>query len=532
MGTIIDLTTNLRKKTTEEETFLRSHFDTEIIHLQSFDNFYSLMDRLNQRDAAGQSSHRLLLVWPVRGRILEIPIEFGRLRGWAVRNQYEIALVIPDNAVKMKMAAEQGLPAFKSVREAGEKEWLTSEESSLTIGEEPERIRKLAILKKDVEQTEKPQASFGIRFLFFLLALAACFAVLYAVFPQARVEITPYLTRKSINMNIWTDERLDAPTLAGGIPLIEKRFTLNLSASVPTTGSVQAEPGLAVGEISVRNTCDRIYASSAGVRVGTDEDFANGINFITLEDATLTPGEERIIHIEAETGGIQGNLPAGSIRFAEYPKSICWVVSQARPTSGGTSGRYQAPSDNDILEVRKQIDEQIQPAAAEALKNDPESGDLIALGEVSIASVKNVQTSPDIGYASETYSMKETVVVSWQTVRKSDMEAIVRGQSSRMSMEVHDFIGYEILAGPQEENGLMTWSVRADYLVYEPQTNPEALQIMLRGKTLSQAASILNSLKHIKSTSITILPSRLKRMPLAAQNIRVIIHPATEAEEK
>ena len=44
-------------------------------------------------------------------------MEFGRLRGWAVRNQYEIAMVIPGNPVKLDMAKKQGLPSFRTIAE-------------------------------------------------------------------------------------------------------------------------------------------------------------------------------------------------------------------------------------------------------------------------------------------------------------------------------------------------------------------------------------------------------------------------------
>ena len=55
---------------------------------------------------------------------------------------------------------------------------------------------------------------------------------------------------------------------------------------------------------------------------------------------------------------------------------------------------------------------------------------------------------------------------------------------------------------------------------------------MLRGKTLEQADSILKTLDHVKSSKITLLPSILKRMPLTAQNIKVIIYPAVEVEKE
>ena len=529
MGTIIDLTTPLNKRTTDEEIFSRAHFDVEIIKLQGFDNFYSLMDRLHQRDVSGQGSQRMLLVWPPRGRILETPMEFGRLRAWAVRNDYEIALVIPGDDVSLNMAKEQGLPAFKSIREANEAKWKPLDELP-EIGEPAERVRNLALLRKDIEQSQRPKTPLGIRLLFFLLALAAIALALYAVIPHARVDITPYLTRKSINMTIWTDDRLDTPTLAGGIPTVEKRLELTLTAVVPASGQVKIESGIAVGEITVRNTCDRIYASSAGVQVGTSEDFEQGINFVTLDDAILDPGEERTLRIEAVSGGAAWNLPAESIRFAEYPKNLCWEVQQPKPTANGSEGVYAAPNDADRLAARENIAAQVKEAALAALANDPEGADLMPLGEPVVTAIKQEQIQPDTGFASETLTLRQTMDVSIRSVRRSDMESIIRGQSARMNLQAAGMTGYEILSGPREENGLSTWSIRADYLVYEPQTNEEALQIMLRGKTLAQARAILDTLEHIKTYSITMLPEKMKLLPLAAQNIRVTIHPAVEAE--
>ena len=529
MGKIIDLTTQLNKRTTEEELFSRSHYDVEIIKLQGYDNFYSLMDRLHQRDASGQGAVRMLLVWPPRGRVLETPMEFGRLRAWAVRNHYETALLIPGDEVSLKMAKEQGLPAFRNFQEAGEKKWARPEKLP-SAGDPAERIRKLALLRKDLEHAQRPKIPFAVRLLFFVLTVLVLCTAFYAVIPQARVDITPYLTRKGVNMTIWTDDRLDMPTLAGGIPTIEKKFDLDLTVEVPSSGQVKIESGIAVGQILVRNTCDRIYPSSAGVLVGTAEDFEQGINFVTLDDVTLDPGEERTVRIEAVSGGTAWNLPAGAVRYAEYPKSLCWEVRQNQPTAGGSSGIYASPNDADRAAARESISAQIARAAQNALANDPEGQDLLMLGEPVVRAVRQEQMQPDLGFASDILTLRQSLEVSVKAVRRSDMESIIRGQSARMDLQVAGFVGYEILSGPREENGLSLWSIRADYLVYEPETNEEALQIMLRGKTLPQARSVLNTLHHVKTYSITLLPSALKQMPIAAQNIRVVIHPAVEEE--
>lgn len=527
MGTIIDLSKPpVKTDSAEDSRFL---FDTEVIRLQNYDNFYSLMDRLNQKDASGQCSARIILVWPLHGRVLETPTEFGRLRGWSARHGYQTAVVISHDAVSLKMAEEQGLPAFSDLKEAENSQWHIGKDTP-AIPEESEWIRDITMLRKELEHAESPHTPLGIRLLFFLLALGALAAAAYAVLPRARVDITPYLIRKTVNMTIWTDDRLDTVTMGGGIPTIEKKISLNLSTSVPASGQVRVEPGLAVGEVIIKNTCDRVSRATAGAVLSTEEDTENGILFTTLDSIALEPGQEQTVRIAAAEGGSGGNLPAGSIRYASYPQSACWEVRQEKATASGTSGIYPAPTDADRAAARQNIKAMIPEAAAEALRNDPEGKDLLPLGEPVISSIKQEQYSPEIGFASGELSLRMMLEVTLRTVRRSDMEAIIRGQSARLNMQTPQLTGYEILSGPTEENGLTRWSVEAEYLAYEPETNEEALQIMLRGKTLSQAHSILNTLEHVKSGNITLLPSGLKRMPLAAQNIRVIIHPAVEAE--
>ncbi len=526
MGTIIDLSKPPLRSNAEDS----SRVDTEIIRLQNYDNFYSLMDRLNQRDASGECPPRILLVWPVRGKVLDSPADFGRVRGWAVRNGYQIAMVIRKDDVHLKMAREQGIPGFSSLEKAQASEWeMTTEYPE--IKEQAERDRRLVLLKEDAGQAQTSESSFGTRLFFFLLAIAALAAAACVIFPRAKVEITPYLTRKSVDMSIWTDDRLDTVTVGGGIPTIEKKLEFTLQSVIPSTGEVRIQTGIAIGEIVVKNTCDRSYPSSAGVEVGTEEEVENGIRFITLDDVNLSPGEERTVRIEAVNGGERANLPAGSIRYAAYPKNLCWDVRQEKATHGGTEGIYAAPSETDRIRAKQDIEDQIPGAVAEALLADPEGADLLPLGDPVITAVKQEQSMPDTGFASSTYTLRETLEVTVRTVRRSDMEAIIRGQSARLNTQVAGLTGYEIISGPTMENGLSRWAVRAEYLVYEPDTNEEALQIMLRGKTLAQAQTILDTLKHVKSASITLLPASLTRMPLAAQNIHVIINTAVEAEE-
>ena len=530
MGTIIDLSAPKQKENTYENGFPYDPFDTDIIHLQNFDNFYSLIDRLNQRDASGQNSSRILLVWPSRGKILESSTEFRRLRGWALRNHYEIGLVISSDSVKQNMAKDQGFPVFHSIQEAGNTNWKFIP-AFPPVEEQADRARRLVSLKKDIEQSHASKAPAGLRFLAFLCAIAVLIFTLYFILPQAKIEIIPYLSSRSIKMVIRTDENLESPNLTGGIPVTEKRYDFTLSATVPTTGQVVTEPGVAVGSVTIRNTCDRIYYAPSGTVVGTNENTEAGITFFTLEDLTLNPNEEQIVRIEASESGMSGNLAAGSIQYAAYPHSLCWSVRQEQSTTGGTSGIYPAAADEDIITAQNMIDAQIQEASASALAREPESTDLMPIGETTVIAIKKKQMDPEMGFAADTLTLKETIEVSIHTVRKSHMEAIVRGQIGRIGEKNTILTGYEILSGPDEDNGVQTWTIKADYLVDEPETNEEALQIMLRGKTMQQAHSILDTLKHIQSYNIKILPSFLNHIPLASQNIHVIIHPAVETEK-
>ena len=168
MGTMIDLSKAPKKTATAEEAFSRSHPDTEIIHLQNYDNFYSLMDRLHQRDMSGQGCRQFLLIWPAVSRVLETPTEFGKLRGWCLRHGYQAALIIPKDDVSRIMAAEQGLPAFSTIAEAGKADWEIRD-SLPEADEDAERVRRLMVLKKDHEQSLPVPLSFGSRLLIRLM---------------------------------------------------------------------------------------------------------------------------------------------------------------------------------------------------------------------------------------------------------------------------------------------------------------------------------------------------------------------------
>lgn len=507
----------------------RSRFDTEVIRLQNFDNFYSLMDKLHQRDEAREIQNRTILVWPHIGRVLDAQTDFGRLRGWAARHHHAIALVIPKNDLLTSMAKEQGLPVFSSLKDADSAEW-DAPEAPAPAEDETARTQRLIRLRTDIERSRPTEAPLGTRLLFFFLALASIAAALFAVLPQVRVELTPYYTKRTVTMSIWTDDSLSAVTLTGGIPTVEKVFTLDLSAKVPASGVLAAESPIAVGTVRVTNTCEQTSTADAGVILSTEEDADAGIQFETIGMVSIPAGASVNIRVEAVNGGSAGNVPAGSIRYAQYPESRCWQVEQPNDMSGGSDGIYASPIEADRDRAAQEIRDRIPEAVAEAMAADPESAALILLSEPTSVDVVRETVSPGYGYVSDTLTLKQTLEVRVKAVYRSDMEALITAQSRRLNAQTAGLTDWRILAGPIERNGLTVWDVSAEYLVYEPETNEEALQMMLRGKTRAQAAAILEGLEHIKSYRISTLPSWLPLMPLAAQNIEVRILPATEVE--
>ena len=131
------------------------------------------------------------------------------------------------------------------------------------------------------------------------------------------------------------------------------------------------------------------------------------------------------------------------------------------------------------------------------------------------------------------YAIEEDAEVRIVTLKDKEGLDILRHTCSHVLAQAVKTVypTCSLAIGPTVENGLTRWVIEAEYLVYEPETNEEALQIMLRGKTIPQARTILNTLEHVKETKITLLPSWMPQMPLAAQNIRVIINTAAEEEK-
>lgn len=488
-------------------------FGTTIIRLNNFDNRDSLMDKVRQVLTSEKCPPRILLIWPPRGRVLNDAVDLALVKKLISDYGCQLAIASESEGIRA-MAEELEIPVFEDADTAPSSGWAMRrglprpEERSI-------RELRLANLRDQASSVQQhiPERKWEI--FFFFAALASCLLAAFAVFPSAEVSVSPIYTHETADITMWTNDTLKSATLTGGVPSSEETYTLTLSATVPTTGSVETAGNLAVGTIRVRNACDARKGSEAGVELYTDQ----GIVFRTLDDLLLDPGAETILRIEAVEPGSSGNLEAGSIRTAEYPQSICWDVFQEEPTHDGMDGIRPAPSEADYETAAGLIREQVQNEAPALLSGNT---DILPVGDAVITKIIEETMTPEYGYAADEVTLTQTLSVSVPVVKIADSDQIIREMLRGEDNEVV-VITTQLLSAPSKEGDRVTWKVSADRQSYSAATNEEAVRAMLRGKSLDTAKEILRTIQPGQEGEIKIHPAWFGFLPFWADRINVNI---------
>lgn len=493
---------------------------TDTIALYSYDNIDSILDKLQQVSSAPGASFRFALLWPKRGRVIYEPLDFARIRNWAVTHSYQVAIVT-ENELPSAMASEQSLPVFATQTEAIEASWSFPESPSDSIISS-QRKQNLVDLERQREQVQPAKAHSGARIVLFALALLSVITVLFLILPHAEIKISLPEEQKQIEIRLWTNENLRTVMANGGIPSKQDLITLSMSAIVPATGTVQSEPALATGMITINNTCDRGQIIDKGTRV-----YAGETEFSILNELNLAAHAEIETNIEAVVPGADSNLPEDSISQIEYPFDICMVVKHSSPTTGGDDGLRTGPSAQDYQTALTEISEHTEEKAIEALHNRYGELRMILGDSIQVEQITDEQIIPEFGYFGETLTVRQNLTVSVKTVSCHDINTIVRSYIEAQSgqpVNIDTDYSYKVISPPQDDNGTTYWTVSADWSE-NSNVDEQEIQELTSGKSLRAARQLIMDVYATDGEpQIEIWPGWLKHMPVAPSNIFITIN--------
>lgn len=491
---------------------------TEVILLQNYDNYDSLLDKLRQITQSESCGERFLLVWSKREAVLSEIREFTALRNWLRRRGYPLAIVTTHERIR-NLAAAAGIPVFEDRESAETGDWKT--EDSQRVPSPLKRAGTRAELKKLLIENESANLPKGISLglCFVLILLAAAAALLFL--PRATVTLTPTRITQEKRFTLWTSPSLESVTITGGIPYTEKKHEFTYSVTVPATDRISNPGELASGEILVQNLCEKSFTIRNGDIVRAEE---SGLQFQSLTSARLNKGETVSVSIEAADAGTAYNLAPDAKLGFEKDSESCLDITRPQALSGGTDGFHPTPGESD----RKQAAAQITELALAEIRNDPErvlgTDETLLFPDDIVFEVVSEEQTPDFGYASDTLTLRQTLRTTLKTVRKSQVTQLLRALlSENEGRSILSVNGFSDASEPVEENGIIRWDAGISYEVYESETNEKALQYLLRGKAVGDVPEILKIIPHEGTPDIRVFPENFPWMPLIPEQIRIRI---------
>ena len=370
-----------------------------------------------------------------------------------------------------------------------------------------------------------------------LLVLVGLFTFLFYLLPQAKITLflTPTPLEESLPLTL--SSTITSPDSASSlIPATVSTETLTSTQTIPTTGnSTIGDP--ARGTVTIYNRTTLVKTFPKGTVLTS-----NSLKFTLDQDTTIAsksagtdyvdiPGKASAA-ITAATFGTAGNLGSGSeFVVASFSKDT-YIAKNEQALAGGTSQDVQVVGKEDSSSLTKTLTDTIIQDARASLESRREPGFSYY---VLTSSPKTVQSdfSAKIGEVANSLTGTLELELSILRYANSDVENLI---SSRLSEAIPP--GYSRLdSSPsisltdvtETKDGEVSATAKITVLLL-PTLDQASLINSLRGKSLAQSISILQTLPGYADAQITVtphfLPPRLKLLPRNPKHIELLITPA------
>lgn len=377
---------------------------TQIIQLEAHDDVISARDKMGWAKTS-----RILLVWPVRGRILRRRLDLELLQRHSNALGAQLALVTRDAEVRAN-ARTVGIPLFKNERKAQQNYWrrprhrkkvarkMEGDKDHLfeTDGDEsgdskeypettPERLERPS--KKPIPL---PKA---VRFGFFTLGVLAFLSIAAVLYPSAKIDLTPEIQTQTILISVQANEGVDRVNLSGLVPINELTVIVEGSRSLTPTGSSQTPLGTARGVVRFTNLTDRTISVPAGTILTTP---GAAVRFATQREGQAQPGADAYLDMPviALTPGNAGNLAADSLQIIQGELGASLTVTNPQPTRGGSDRPSLAATALDRSRLKNFLTPALTKTALSEINAVLTPGDLLLSHEPELVDTVSEEYDP------------------------------------------------------------------------------------------------------------------------------------------
>ncbi len=496
---------------------------TQILHLESYDDRHSILDKLEW----GQAD-RVILFWPLRGRPLENKLDLTLIYRRCQSAGMKLALVCKRHDIK-DYAQELGIPVFRSVRQAQNVAW---EYTILppTALERPIKKRSQQELHQLLQTQRLPNWTDlpATRIVAFISSLLALLTIAAYFIPSAQVQYLPQLTTQTLELTLHTDPNVANFNLSGTVPAERVTISVEGRNNIQPTGNIGIPDTPATGLIQFTNLTDQAISIPAGTVIRTS-DLEAQVRFITSTAAELDAevGDSVLIPIEAVNPGPAGNLAANTLTSIEGDLALKLFVTNPNSTSGGSETVSTAPTTEDYDRLYNLLLDSLWQNALDEAQTGLAVKDIILDSRPRKITIIAEEFSPPEPQPSPTLSLLlrvefELMVVRWDTLHMMG-NAVLDATLPEDFAAQPDTLSIQMVTEPMiGDDDTATWQVILGRQIFPSKNLAPAIQQIL-GRQPTQAVKILRSTLSLSANpEIAISPDWWPWMPFLDMRIKLV----------
>jgi hypothetical protein len=233
------------------------------------------------------------------------------------------------------------------------------------------------------------------RLAFFTIGVLAFLSIAAVLIPSAQLSLTPLTKIQEITLIVRVDPEAEIINLSGVVPARVTTVEVEGRSSMPTSGNISLPDQYATGRLTFTNLSDEVVYISEGTVVRSIGE--EPIRFQTTEAGEVPAGvgETTSIPVRATNPGSDSNLTGGNLVVIEGPLGLTVTVHNALPTSGGTTRRIPAPSDDDQAVLYNSLEESLRQTAQEDVQLALDSGDWFYTPSLTLTQVLESVYDPE-----------------------------------------------------------------------------------------------------------------------------------------
>jgi hypothetical protein len=491
---------------------------TQVIQLDVHDDVTSVRDKMSWA-----KTERILLVFPPRSSILHRILDLHLLQRHASTLGAQLAIISHSKKI-CHLARQLHLPIYATTALAQSQEWervITPLKTHRPIHPDLRQMRSEASLPE-----ARWRSLFGLRFLFFTLAVLAILAVLSVFIPSASIKLIPAPHLQALSFPVIASLKVTAVNLAGSLPARLTSVVIEENKTVQASGTVSIPDKQAQGFVLFRNLTNTLVGIPAGMIASTQSN--PPVRFATTVDAVLAEGVDKTVQVpvQAVEGGSNGNLPTGSLVAIEGNLGASLAVNNPEPTEGGSERTAAIPTAADRSQIHAALMDEILEECSSSLPQTLAPGDIFFPDTLVVSQVLSETFFPAEGQSGEVLSL--TIRLQCQAQYASQVDIYTLARISLDSNQPDGFIpvsgGLVILPGSlplTDAAGTTRWDIQVQR-VLQARLDPLTIVKLSLGRKPGDAIQLLNeSLPLAEPPSIQLEPNWWPWLPVIPLRIDI-----------